>query len=333
MSTYKSCKWLERGIVFDQSNIVRHCSVYNMEHGGRPIIWENYSGGTNWDELLKIKRENKEKLKNGDCPPTCKDCIFLINKDWDDEDNIIKILLTPWIECNSKCIYCWAPIDNYTHEHAKKYDITKVIANMIENNLLIKTAGVDFAGGEPTLYEDFEELLNLFIKNDFEDIAIHTNAIEYSNSIAEGIKKGIVNLLVSIDAGTKKMHEVIKGVESYDKVWANLKRYIQAQNGNNNQVRTKYIIVPDINDKKEEIDLWLNKSLDCGIKSVTLNLDQGWLTDNLVDNNNIMPLYNLMSYTIDRTKELNMDIELYTQISQIKRKVEKDIKITTCEAV
>ena len=195
---------------------------------------------------------------------------------------------------------------------------------MVKNNILKKDGLMDFAGGEPTLSPYFEKTLNLFIDKGFVNIVVHTNAIKHSKAIEKGIKKGIVNILVSIDAGSKQVHEKVKGVPSYDKVWKNLKAYAKAQQSPFRQVKAKYIIVPGMNDSKEEIDLWLKKCCEAGIKYVVLNLDFNWLSENI--NNPDIKLYELMKYTQEKAQDLDIVCELYGQIFQLKSIIENSVE-------
>lgn len=321
MAEFESCSYIEHGMVLDTCNRIRSCNNFNPRYGGRPVIYENYHGEKiNWKEFFDIKREERKKFRKNSCPELCKDCVNIALKQYDEEDYIDYLLLTPWVPCNSNCIYCEAPRDKEVLNNTKVYKVLPLIKDMIKNNILKKEGTIDFAGGEPTIYREFEALLHEFIKNDFQKIIIHTNAIKKSNSIIKGIKKGVVRVLVSIDAGSKEVHEKVKQVKSYDKVWKHLKEYAKNQPEGANYVKSKYIIVPGINDTQEEINLWLEKSKSINIKSVVLNLDFNWIMKNV--NGDLMPIYNLMKFTQNRCSELGLNCELYGQIFQLKREVE-----------
>jgi sulfatase maturation enzyme AslB (radical SAM superfamily) len=309
-------------MVLDHCNIIRSCNNFNPRYGGRPVIYQNYNGEKiNWEEFFNIKRELRKKFRENTFPELCTNCVNTSTKQWDDEDYIDYLLLTPWVACNSNCIYCDAPRDKYVLENTKAYKVLPLIKDMIKNNILKKDGTIDFAGGEPTIYKEFEALLNEFIKNDFQKIIIHTNAIKKSNAIIKGLKKGVIRVLVSIDAGTKEVHEKVKQVKSYDTVWKNLKEYAKHQPYGADFVKAKYIIVPTLNDSESEINIWLEKCKEIGIKSVVLNLDFRWIMQNI--NNDLMPIYNLMLYAQNRAKELGLNCELYGQIFQVKTEVEK----------
>lgn len=322
MDGFESCSYIEHGMVLDHCNKIRHCNNFNPRYGGRPIIYENYNGEKiDWSDFFKKKRALRDKYRNSSCPELCKDCVNTAFKNWDNEDYVDYLLLTPWVPCNSNCIYCSAPRDKEVLENTKVYKVLPLIKDMIKNNILKKDGTIDFAGGEPTIYSEFEALLHEFIKHDFQKIIIHTNAIKKSNSIIKGVKKGVVRVLVSIDAGTKEVHEKVKQVKSYDSVWKNLKEYAKHQPKGADNVKAKYIIVPNLNDSEEEINIWLEKCKEINIKSVVLNLDFNWLMNNV--DNDLIPIYNLMKYTLNRSHELGINCELYGQIFQVKCEVEK----------
>ena len=308
-------------MVLDHCNVVRHCNNFNPRHGGRPIIYENYKGEKiDWKDFFEKKRKLRELFRKNSCPDTCKDCVGIAYKGWDNDDYIDYLLLTPWVPCNSNCIYCEAPRNKDVIENTKVYKILPLIKDMIKNRILKRDATIDFAGGEPTIYPEFESLLREFIKHDYSKIIIHTNAIKRSPSVIKGLRKGYTRVLVSIDAGTKSVHKRVKQVDSYDIVWKNLKEYAKNQPKDTDFVKSKYIIVPGINDSETEINTWLEKCKEIGLKSIVLNLDFNWLIKNV--NNDLIPIYNLMKFTQNQAKELGLNCELYGQIFQVKCEVE-----------
>ena len=323
MEKFESCSYIEHGMVLDHCNRIRFCNNFNPRYGGRPIIYENYIGQKiDWADFFRIKRELRKQCREGKCPELCTNCVGLSTKEWDDDDYIDYLLLTPWVPCNSNCIYCEAPRDKEVLANTKVYKVLPLIKDMIKNNILKRDGTIDFAGGEPTIYREFEDLLDEFIKHDFQKIIIHTNAIKKSGAIVKGLKKGVIRILVSIDAGSKEVHQKVKQVKSYDKVWKTLKEYAKNQPNGADFVKAKYIIVPRLNDTEEEINLWLEKCKEINIKSVVLNLDFNWIMKNV--DGDILPIYNLMQYTLNRANELGMRCELYGQIFQVKCEVEKN---------
>lgn len=280
---YISCPLIEHAFMFDQCNELRVCSSINSDGGGRPIIQENYHGEIiDWKKVFKLKRKHRKLQAQGQTIPECVGCEFLNEGEWDNEDYLSEILITHWTDCNSNCTYCPVTNDTELKEATKFYNIVPAIKDAIKKKVIKKDALIQLAGGESTIHPEFEELLNLFIKNKFTNVVIHTSAIKYSKAIEEGIKTGNIKIVVSVDAGLKETHEKIKRVASYDNVWENLKKYAQAQEtaGKNDLVMTKYIVVPDENDTKEEVDAFIQKNLDAKIKSIGINVEIYWYKEN-----------------------------------------------------
>jgi len=325
LTAFQSCKYIEHGLVLDHKNVIRACNIFNPGHQGRPVIYENYCGEKiDWEDFFARKNALRKYTRENQTPPQCEGCIGFEHKEWDDENYVDYLLLTPWVECNSKCIYCTCHSDYEVMNNTKPYSVLALVKDMIENNVLKKDGIIDFAGGEPTIYPEFNELLGTFLNNNFSKIIVHTNAILYSDEIARGIKEGSVNILVSIDAGTKGLHQKIKGVDSYDDVWANMKRYASFQQQGKSQIKTKYIIYPDLNDIEDEIKIWIRKSAEIGVKSVVLDLDFNWICKNF--NNIPEKLYNLIGYTKNEADNFGLNLELYGSIFKLKTLVENKVE-------
>jgi len=307
---YKSCQWIEEGINFDRDSY-KVCCLYSAKGGGNTIIEDNYNGHPiDWDKVFEFKKMMKELHKSGKTYPKCEGCIYLREDDWaDDHTKISMINLDYWTKCNSRCRYCFTMSNKWKYNLFKNYNFLPILKDMISKGILSNARGeVSFGGGEVTLLKEFDEVLNIFIEQDFKKIIIHSSAIKYSKAIEKGLEKGVVRLIVSVDSGSKELHRKIKQVNSYDKVWANLKEYAKHQKSAG-QVQTKYIVVPGLNDNMEEIELWLNKSKENGISSVLQEIESQWFYErrDSVDER-IVEIFNQTKKTAE---DLNLDYSLY----------------------
>ena len=276
---YQFCFQIDRQICFNREHL-QSCTVgNNTKNQSLLFIKENYNGEPiDWDKFFQEREAIKQDCKNGKMLENCKGCHFLEDLEWDyinTKREFKTVQLSHYLRCNSNCIYCGNHIEyNPKDKTPETYNSVPIIKDMIEKGYINNNTHVDFAGGEPTLYYKFEELLNLLIKNNIKDIIIHSNVILYSKAIEQGIKKGYVSLCVSIDAGTKHTHERVKGVKSYEKVWKHIKRYAKVKNPIfKNRIELKYIIIPNINDSEKEIELWIDKAIKSGVNNLVLNAD------------------------------------------------------------
>ncbi len=306
---YKSCYWIETGINFDIDSY-KVCCLYSAKGGGNTIIQDNYKGEpVDWDKVFEFKKMMKDMHKRGETYPKCEGCIFLEEKDWDDNHSKISMInLDYWTKCNSKCSYCHTMLDKDRYNKFKNYNFLPILKDMLKRDLLRPNGHVSFGGGEVTLLKEFDKLLNIFMDFGFPLTRIHSSCIKYSRAIEKGLKNGCVDLIVSVDAGSKAMHRKIKQVDSYNKVWKNLKRYASHQK-DPNAVKVKYIVIPGENDFKEEMDIWLKKAKENGINCVLHEIESKWFyarRDNVPDE-----IIELFDYAREKAESMGLRYELY----------------------
>ncbi len=320
---YKSCYWIESGINFDIDSY-KVCCLYSAKGGGNTIIEDNYKGTpVNWEKVFAFKKMMKDLHKKGDIYPKCEGCIFLKEQDWsDDHSKISMINLDYWTKCNSRCSYCHTMLDKEKYNKFKNYNFLPILKDMIKHDLLRPNGHISFGGGEVTLLKEFDNLLHIFMDFGFPLTRIHSSCIKYSGAIEKGLKNGCVDLIVSVDSGSKQMHQKVKQVKSYDRVWANLKRYAKHQK-DPYAVKAKYIVIPGVNDIKEELDLWLKNAKENGVNCVFHEIESKWFyarRDKIPDE-----IITLFDYAKEKAEAMGLKYELYERAEHMmKYKFEKE---------
>ena len=173
------------------------------------------------------------------------------------------------MSCNAKCSYCTFA----SQERGYKYKVLPLVQSLINKGILSKTAYVYMSGGETTISPEFEDLLSLLLSYLDSRIEIISSGIKYCKSIEDGFIMNKLNMLLSLDSGTRETYKKIKQVDCFDVVIENLKNYIKASDNVKNNVILKYIIVDDYNDNKEEIKSFIEIATSLGIKNVRLDID------------------------------------------------------------
>ena len=128
-------------------------------------------------------------------------------------------------------------------------NIIEVIKALKHSNGKIKLAKkVKFAiaSGEPALYPGLEKIISETPDAYFE---ILTNASIYSKVIERLISGNRGEILVSLDSGTAETFKTIKGLDLFERVINNIRKY--RDHGN---VLLKYIVIPGVNDNMDDID-------------------------------------------------------------------------------
>ena len=272
---------------------VSFCSIGNpTQLRAYPTIYKNFNGKIDINDLAKKIQETRENAKKGIVPQSCEGCHLIKDYIYNSKEKrypeIEYIQFSDYFLCNSRCLYCnsWITTELKDGKYVDKngstnsYEILPIIKQLIEKGMITTDTIFDFAGGEPTIYRQFEETIEYLLNFGIKHIEIFTNAIKYSKGIERGIEEGVINITVSIDAGTKEIHKKVKGVETYDTVYENLQKYLEKAK-NKKQVQSKYVIVDAINDTENEILNWIKTSKEIGIEKLFINADNRYFEKEL----------------------------------------------------
>lgn len=306
---YTSCQWLEYGMDFDlgvYGSNIKICCYLSAPGGGNTLLIKDYKGEKiDWKEFFKLKNKYRKIQESGKIVPDCEGCVFLETKEWTDENIIYNVIFDHWTHCNCKCTYCYTQDDKKLYNDLKTYNVLPIVREMLEKNILKPGGAIGFGGGEPTMLEEFDELINLLLDKGFSNIRVPSSGLKYSPTIEKGIRSKQLTIVVSIDSGSKEVYQKIKQIDGYDVVTENLKKYAQAQT-ESGHVITKYIIIPGVNDSTEEIFKWLKFNADNNIKSIVIDIENSWFEKHREQ----IPqyIYDLIYYTEKTAKELNIPL-------------------------
>lgn len=238
-------------------------------------VWEGpefipYSEENAFEQNEKRRIEIIEQMKQGIIPERCKLCPMLEEKDWKEFDGKIhKITVFNWKHCNAACFYCSVHSDFF--EGVKKsddYDALPIIEKLLEQGRLTNETFVAFMGGEPTMLEEFPQILKLLLSKNCK-LEVLTNGIKYEPAISDMLNADNHNMIcISVDCGTKEAYKRIKRVNKFDEVKETIKKYIESSKEKANRVKIKYIIFPNVNDNKKEIDSFFSFCQELGVKTV-----------------------------------------------------------------
>ncbi len=303
---YESCEHLRHSIQFWRDQI-SFCCQSGIRTPEFFCMVKEYNGEKlDWDSLNNQRLQHLENMKNGIKNVFCNGCDYAKTDDWEDyTPKINSIIISHWMRCNSNCIYC----DLDKNEKKKPYKMLKVLEEMKNHNLLDFKGKLLFGGGEPTCLDEFEKILEFFYKNGIEDVQINSSGIKFSNTIAKYLDRDGTKLTISPDSSDKELYLKIKRVNKHNDVWKNIKKYASKQKGNRYGVRTKFIILPGINNTKKHIENWLIKSKENGINSVILDVETRWYTQH--KENIPQSLIDLFLFFEEKAKELELETNYY----------------------
>ena len=147
-----------------------------------------------------------------------------------------------------RCEYC---SDVYFGGKEPNYDVLAFIKQFVDQDRIAEDLQVSWGGGEPTIMRNFEQIVDYTtLQLNPRTQRFFSNAINYSEKIAQLLKENKASLTTSLDAGTSETFKKVRGVNQFEKVFTNIKRYYNASPEN---VVIKYIFTAEENSSFEEI--------------------------------------------------------------------------------
>ena len=305
----KGCIFLEKGIDFELDKVCDCCISHN-DGRGMPVLLENYNGEPiDWENIFNIKAQRISAQKEKTIYD-CENCYRLTNYQFTGVRKISDFHFSHCRLCNAKCIYCsdiqgGGPIN---------YDVYPVISDLIEKGYYQAGGEATLQGGEPTLMKNFDALVDLLTKNGT-NIRVHTNALKYSETVENALKKNMGLVVTSLDCGCSSTFFKIKQVDAFDIVCSNIGKYVSASSKN---VIVKYILIPGYNDNIKEIDLFFKLINNLGVKNTALDIDVVYARK--YNNKDVSPhIFLLVDYFNLKASKLNIDVQIYSFLLYVLR--------------
>lgn len=275
---YKSCKYIQGGIAFRHDAVTLCNKLCGTKRYEKFNI--EYTDGF-YEKFTQIREEAIENAKKGQLPHEgCLSCPYVEEKDWSDDTRYREIEITHWTHCNCSCCYCaMLPVTKGVRtrwrKNAEAVELLPVIKRMLKEDKIHPNAFFSITGGEMTMLKEFPAILKLLLKqkNTSYGFCLQTNGIIYESLLPKAVNKDErTTIVISVDAGSREMFNLMKKSDSYNNVINNLKHYLKDVH-NKEQIVAKYIIVPNVNDKKEEIDKWIETCKKIGIRTMQPSIE------------------------------------------------------------
>ena len=283
-------------------------------------------------DIIKKRNSLIKMLDKGIIPKECEGCFDL--REQENPKNIIisqlskppkanMIIVKHFKQCDCSCVYC---CEQYLSGRkivlkSKKsdyYDLLPIIKECYKQDIIDKdNLDVHFQGGNVSVLDEFEDLVDIFLTNGVKRVEIATNGIKYLPAIAKLSDKTFVDVNISIDSGCRETFKKIKTVDKFEDVIENLKKYVKLPI----LLRLKYILVRGYNDNIEEIEKYINLMKEIGITNSELMIDQ-CDSEFLQDGEFKIPdyYYNLFSFYKQKCTENGIIPTIWEYIEEILKK-------------
>lgn len=247
---YKSCKDIEKSLYIAPNEIRSCCQRFffkgKMRGDAKLINIED--GVTPTSNDIKKARENLFNKIQNDESESCLGCPFLYETDKPDFSHEINHLsIEHHSYCNLRCTYC---SEIYYGGKKSKYDVVEFIKYLSDSKAFKNCKQVVWGGGEPTLDKSFELIVNEIDKYANPNIyhRVFTNSVRYHQAVTDFLKRDLIKIVTSIDAGTKEKFKQVRGRDKFYNVFENLQKY---SSYNPNRITIKYILTDENLDESE----------------------------------------------------------------------------------
>lgn len=136
---------------------------------------------------------------------------------------------------------------------------------LTESGIASKDLHLVFASGELTIHPHLDELLDIGEK--YPVIACSTGAL-FNERLASLVARPGSHLDISLDCGTRETYKTVKGVDFFDRVVANIRKYRER----NGYITLKYIVLPE-NSNDGDVDSFIKLAADNEVLSVFISRD------------------------------------------------------------
>lgn len=307
---YYSCEWLEYGIHFSPFGL-EPCCMYVPDANYGSMFVPLKSGEYNLSDFYKRKKKIIEQHKKGYINSNCIKCYNLKKIYWEKSSCIKHIVLDLNYKCNADCIYCFTHKNKYKYNKIVGVPVLDILKKMIKRGTIKPDCEIHISGGEPTLNCEFEEIIKLFLKNNFNNIRIYSSGLEYSEIISTALHHNACKLIISTDSGDRILLKKIKNIDLYDKLWENIQKYCNSQESDKTGVWLKYIIIPNINDNIDAINNFLLKVKEANGKFIVIEIERVWYNCNRKNDMEMKRILKLVKYIQIKSQNIGFEHDLF----------------------
>ena len=266
----KSCGQLETILIVNNGSLDHCCGVGDVRNQPPHSPWGATSAETVEAFLAtrdRLIRDNQEAM-----PATpCANCPELRESFFADERKVRTIVYGLPHPCQYACVYCDVPnacgrkVDAETQRRLDSFDFKDFLDCLKRKGLLALDEPIQLSGGEISINPRRDSLLDAV---EGFPAMIFTNGAVYNRRIAEKIREPGSFIFLSLDAGTGETYRRVKGLDMFDRVTANIRRYREG----GGEVKLKYIVLPE-NRGKADLEGFVSFCLSCDIRDIHISSD------------------------------------------------------------
>lgn len=265
---YASCEWLEGGLAFNRRSL--HACLIVHHRTGLPFFADYAGGELPLEKVLTLREEMRAARRRGIVQSECAGCPHLTTRAWPVPRHAIEIVgIAHYSACNIECNYCFLQTQDPASfaDGYRPYPLVPVFERLIREGHLAPGAIIDWGGGEPTIYREFDALLEMMLAHGTFHY-IHTNGTRLPPPLRHGAPAERVHVICSVDAGLPETYFRIKKRDFLERVWSNLEEYVRL----GVKVSLKYIVTGD-NCGDADLEAFVERARRVGAHELIVDMD------------------------------------------------------------
>ncbi len=258
------CNRIYEDMAFFPSSISKCCHCTRIPYSPPLLYPQRLIKKFDFAEYFNLI-ERIMKLNQGNFQ-VCNGCRFLKKQtvpEFPKEKNIKFLTINHFTKCNSNCVYC--AIGRKTQD--PNYELLPILKSMVKQRMINEDCLFNWGGGEPVICTEFEDVAQFLLKNKFRQ-AINSSGIEFSKTIFDGLRAGLMSIQISPDSGTEETYTKIKRQNNFNKVWENIAKYAQYPNA----LFVKYIFF-SMSANENDVRKFIEKCIECGVQNIVIDCE------------------------------------------------------------
>ncbi|MDR3243117.1 MAG: radical SAM protein, partial [Elusimicrobiota bacterium] len=273
---YYSCWYnINNTIAFHTENRLTACCIAaesrELDICNIDTLDDNCSGLI--ENIKNKKRQIKESFQRQEPSKICKSRYKIKKANVVKQNKTVKrIMFAHYMACNLKCAGCYFAQSDKKYKDTDHKTVVKVIKHLEENHYLDKDVIFEVGSGEPSISKGMQSILEYIFEHNYKAL-VNTNCAQYIELWAKAAEKGLFQLQLDVDAGSREVYTKIKGADYFDIVWKNVGKYI---NATSKGVNVKFILFDNnLSDIKNMVD----KCVENKVRTVVINQDAAILKE------------------------------------------------------
>lgn len=240
------------------------------------------SGSAACSDVREIINQSFAAFERGEIA-TCRDCAmvqeqYIVSRGYPRHYKSVAFYQESCADCLSHCTYCCVG-GNSRNASAVRMSSLESYGRFIDNVLSLDRLDDDFTCALDMSEREYDRKIALVVDSiqraGLSPLVYKVNSclLVYSKSLAELMRRGMVYVIWSLDAGTRETYRRIKQIDAFDKTCDNVRRYIRQDAFGGRFIVAKYLIVRGVNDNAAEFDAFLRMVAELGLCFVSLSFD------------------------------------------------------------